>query len=447
MKKSLEERKRLSYIALNDEKASPREFISNVRSLRYSELAISQKKEEIQKMKEFIKMKEDKLKYNMKKFESDKNFFSSYIQEVKTKEENANKKIEDIEQKIKIISDMNGNLQNEISSMRMLMERNLDNLKKLKSQQEFIFSLCPPNLVKKFKEDRIVKLKSRGISDPTIFNAILTSGEQGITEDSKSKVIEHSKEKEYFNDLHELGFTEVDSDDDFPVLFSNKNEIIEIINQYEERSLKNIITLEENNKLYDTNKQEYNEKINKKMREKLEQQKKLDEIDDCYKFKKTEYEKLEQTLSMQKSMENIDLFSNPQTIFEEIESLCTFCAETNPNLTDPVDELRDIEERIQKMILCVEYRGLVKPDLLEKDKDKIKFERKKQIIDANQKREEEKFRKNKEEIEKRDKKQVFRIMGKDNVFKSLPKIRKIVLKEEKKINTEALEYEKYFGEG
>ena len=281
MKKSLEERKRLSYIALNDEKASPREFISNVRSLRYSELAISQKKEEIQKMKEFIKMKEDKLKYNMKKFESDKNFFSSYIQEVKTKEENANKKIEDIEQKIKIISDMNGNLQNEISSMRMLMERNLDNLKKLKSQQEFIFSLCPPNLVKKFKEDRIVKLKSRGISDPTIFNAILTSGEQGITEDSKSKVIEHSKEKEYFNDLHELGFTEVDSDDDFQVLFSNKNEIIEIINQYEERSLKNIITLEENNKLYDTNKQEYNEKINKKMREKLEKQKKLDEIDEC----------------------------------------------------------------------------------------------------------------------------------------------------------------------
>ena len=285
---------KLAYIGQQQLKESIKDYITNIRTMRYSDLTIQHKKEEMLKMEEFIKNKKEKLEDNMSKFESDQKLFQDYVAMIKKKEEKIFLKSEKITAESKNVQQKISNVQNDISNIKSTIEKKLDILKKLKTYQLFIFKLINNETkVEEFKQERINKLKERKAQNiDIIINHILSSSDisENDNEISSSKT---SIKNNPFKEIHELGLSEQDSDDDYPIFFNDPSEVTNIINLLEEQNIAEINLLQDNKSIYDQSLKNL-EEIKKHLEEKRHEVKhNLDETNQKINVKNHDYKSLE----------------------------------------------------------------------------------------------------------------------------------------------------------
>lgn len=82
----------------NQQKESVKDFIWNARKILVSQIAINDKREETEKLEEFIIMEQEKLEEARKTFDEDKDKFKKYMSDLNEKTENTALQLKTLQQ-------------------------------------------------------------------------------------------------------------------------------------------------------------------------------------------------------------------------------------------------------------------------------------------------------------------------------------------------------------
>jgi len=243
--KELEELKRrkehLSAAPREERRESVREYIKNTRAILLSKIAMHEKKQEAERMRDYIQQKESVLNLNKDIYEQDKAMINKYVDfmnnEAYTKKKCADKKAKERQNK-------EGELERLIQ-LRANLKKDLGDNKELcatyKTHVDFFASLNPDILKKKKKTNKFF-----------------------VTEQGTTKEGEVIIDKELKEIKDELGLSENDSDTEISPGFSSVNELLELMNKQAADNLTLIQDLQKREESLERMRKEYGQTISTK---------------------------------------------------------------------------------------------------------------------------------------------------------------------------------------
>jgi hypothetical protein len=123
------QQKPLIYLQQTEKRESVRDYLDNIRHILLAEMSINDKKEETQRIRELIKLKEDKLNLAKKQFESDVKRFTNYLDTIKRNAEEQTEKTERTFERSAQYQSQISNINGEISTIKNVIEKKIETLK------------------------------------------------------------------------------------------------------------------------------------------------------------------------------------------------------------------------------------------------------------------------------------------------------------------------------
>ena len=125
----LQRPKAIDYLqkGVNESKESVRDFIENARKILISQIAINDKREETERLNEYIIMEREKLEEARKTFDEDQDKFKKYMSDL-------TEKAEKTENEVKKLVVEKGNKATEIASIEQEIQDNKSEIKKIEEK-------------------------------------------------------------------------------------------------------------------------------------------------------------------------------------------------------------------------------------------------------------------------------------------------------------------------
>ena len=251
--------KAIEYLAkANEQKESVREFISNSRKILTSQIAINDKTEETERLKEYIIMEREKLEEAKKTFEEDRDKFQKYMDDLTRKAEETALEVQKLtNEKNERISTQN-NLLMDIQATRSEIKRLEEQLVVHKQRKRFLDTLAVSAGRK--QENKVEEKRQRTESNKftpgvaakakNFFMTQLPNGAKKIDAKVQEDEIQQAEE----------------SDQDFQIYF-DKFTLLEHLAHLEEDNLFKIHLVQEDEQALEKLKKSIEGKINEKNKE------------------------------------------------------------------------------------------------------------------------------------------------------------------------------------
>jgi len=208
-------RERWSAVPKEDRRESIREYIKNTRAIFLAKIAMDDKRQEAERMQEYIKQKEAVLSLNKEIYEQDKKMVNEYVEFMRDKAEMQKAKADAANKERKEKEDKLERLMRERTELKKKFADSKEQCAQYKGYVDFMFTLNP-----QLEQEILERRKKRG-------NKFFVTEQK----ENDGKILNQNEptDEELKELKRDFGITEYDSDTEYPPGFNSVDEFHELM--------------------------------------------------------------------------------------------------------------------------------------------------------------------------------------------------------------------------